>query len=249
MFLSNLLVRHSSSRSKRTVSEDQSLLQDKLGACYDKASEAFGALVGEGFPPEELVGHLEMVGVTSHTRSEICSGMTDKQVKNLPGRIERFADEIQRLNQGSGLLYYALIEIEAAKRMLRAEAIGNPRPRPFYKDHLIKKQEQYENHVSLPALLRDYSAYLKTTLEEDSNRKKRKLWTELQEETIAKLKESVRSYTGRDRNTEVSHLLKALFLAAGRTDLENKISPDQQKQLAKRLREQRHLPPPRGARV
>ena len=201
-------------RMKKIPTIEEVLIQPGARKSYDK-------LIESGFSKEHLADQIALLLYVPPKMPDLVPSRSDRQTKLLPDRIENMADEIQQVNDKSGLLYEMALEPFAEERR---------KLRNMAEARLTRHARQGVDYCrSLPSMLRTYAEYLRYAI-----KKNRKGWSELHDYAIWCFQSKIKNATGNYHDKYVALLLSAAFRAAGDDRAADRFNENQLKALRRR---------------
>lgn len=182
------------------------------------ARESYGRLIGLGLGEEQLADQLSLLLYIPSEMPDLVPRRSDRRTKLLPDRIKNMADEIQQVNDSSGLLYEMALEsfVEKRRTLRNTTKVG-----------ITQDTRQGVDYCrSLPLMLRTYAEYLRYAI-----KKNRKGWSELHNYAIYCFQSKIKNATGSYHDKHVALLLSAAFRAAGDDRAADRFNENQLKAL------------------
>jgi len=185
------------------------------------AQESYDRLIGSGIGKEQLANQLSLLLQVPPEMPDLVPRRSDRRTKLLPDRIDKMADEIQQVNDNSGLLYEMVSESSAEERRPVRNIAEVVRIRN------IRQGRDY--YYSLPLMLRTYAEYLRYAIKMN-----RKGWSGLHDYSINCFQREIKKATGKYHDEQLAWLLSAAFKAAGHDKAADRFNADQLKALRQR---------------
>lgn len=183
-----------------------------------RARESYDRLIESGLSKKRLAAQISLMLYVPPTMPDLVPSRSDRRTKRLPDRIENIADEIQQINDRSGLLYEMASEqfVEERRKLRDTAEVG-----------LTRHTRQGIDYCrSLPSLLRTYAEYLRYAFKMN-----KKGWSELHNIAVCCFQSEIKNATGRYHDKYVALLLCAAFRAAGNDKAADRFNPNQLKAL------------------
>ncbi len=204
---------------------------------YVSSRASFYKLLEEVIDADQLSEFLQTIVCIPEGRGPLVPGKTNRQMKYFPNRLEERADEIQRINEESGLMYEIAVGAYVEARSNR-QSVRKASQRPSTRDSdpvaaWIRQgmcRQMQDRFQELPMILRSYAAYLRYAIKQN-----RMGWSELQQFAIRRFQEQLYARKRRYYDAELAHLLTAAFNAAGLQKRADKFNSDQLKMLRRRI--------------
>ncbi len=182
------------------------------------ARESYDRLIKSGLGKQQLADHISLLLHVPPKMPDLVPRRSDRRTKRLADRIKNMADEIQQVNEKSGLLYEIVLEASAVKPRKQ----GNTTEVHFTRS----ARQEVAAFRSLPALLRTYAEYLRSAF-----KMHKKGWSELHDLAICRFQREIKDATGIYHDRHVASLLSAAFRAAGHDQAADRFNSNQLKAL------------------